>query len=102
MSTSELKLTVKVTLTPEQLARQWCEMNSVHHLRFFAEIKNIADAEWSAPNALEMQAYFVEQAALNEQEHCVTDDCRKRAKDVIMTLAAPFYRQTLEYVERNR
>ena len=96
---ASIELKIKVDLTPEQLACQFCDFDSEQQVAFFATVKKISDT-WGG-HGFGMQAYWIESHCQKSQESFLSP-YGEDAKDLIMTLGAPFYRHALEALERTR
>ncbi len=100
MPADEIEVKVKVVLSPKQLARAWCGLNSHEQIVFFSEIKTISDGEWTGPAALVMQAQAIASECKPENASYLNTTRRQiEAEEVIKALAEPF---NAEYIERTR
>ena len=67
-----IKTTMQTEITPEFMAKCFCEMNNIEQVRFFSEVSKVAKREW--------QYYYTQLAYIGD----VFD---AEAKEFIMQLA---------------
>lgn len=85
--------TTQVTITPKMLAEAFWSMGSEDQVAFFKELASVIKEDHktnsSAYSLGELQWFFVAGELDNHKE----------AKDMLMTMAAPLYLNTLRYSE---
>lgn len=72
----------EVKLTPKQLAEQYWDMSSIEQTEFFSNLFDVSGMNESY-YAFESQAWYLEKD--------IRDEPNNKAKEVLMSLAAPFY-----------
>jgi hypothetical protein len=93
---SNITATASVNLTPEMMAQAFWSMGSDLQVAFFDELAAIIQNDHvsgnkSAYSLGELQWFFVGDELLNHKN--------KKARDMLMTMAAPLYLHTLSYVQ---
>lgn len=90
--------TAEVTVTPQMMAEAFWGMGSDDQVEFLARLGDRIKADHESGNSSayglgEMQWHYVGNELLKPEN--------KQARDVLMTMAAPLYLNTLMYMERS-
>lgn len=87
-----------VQLTPAMMAEAFWQMGSIQQSEFFDELARVIREDHktnrSAYSLGELQWFYVGDELRKEKN--------KEARDMLMTMAAPLYLHTLNYMERTR
>lgn len=82
-----MKFETEVKPTPKQLAEAYWNLEDTEQSKFFEELFNVAGMDESYFN-FELQAFYLHDRIRNTKN--------EKAKEALMTLAAPFFYYTLK------
>lgn len=88
MKTIETQLTVGAQLTPEHVARLFCDMHDSQQAAFFTECKRISDTEFQSGGMFVQALWIAKKMPVGTP-----------GADFLMDLAAPWYTHTLMYID---
>lgn len=89
--------TIETKLTPQQLAEAFAVMNSSDQAEFFGHVSRVVEAEgfWAEQQWHYMCGHIEKEEWLTR----IDPDLATRAKETLMSMAAPLYLHTLNYVD---